>query len=144
MLPRLLFATAAHDVIPPTRTFQLRATLSVGQEVPRPKGSRGATGLFSGRLTRTTSSTTITWRLAFRKLTGPALAAQIRHGLRGRTGPILVRLCAPCRSGAHGTARVPGQPARMAILFGESYVNVTTRRNPRGEIRGQIPKVSPG
>ncbi len=138
------FVAASPGVTPPARTFSLRATLTVGQEVPRPSATLGGRGLLTATLTPTASGATIVWRLTFTKLTGQATAASIRRGEPGHTGPLLARLCAPCRSGAHGTVRVSGQPARHAILFGETYVNVATKRNPRGEIRGQIPKVSPG
>jgi Ca2+-binding RTX toxin-like protein len=138
----------ATGATPPTtiptedKHFAIKATLTVGHVVPHPKGTRGATGRFTGTLTPTGTGSTLVWRLTFAKLTGPALRAEVRTGLSGRTGPVLVVLCAPCRSGDHGTLDVDGQPARRALLSGETYVNVQTTRNPRGEIRGQIPKVS--
>jgi hypothetical protein len=114
------------------------ATLTAGQEVPRPKGVRGATGRFTATVTSTGVGATIVWRLTFSRLTGRAIAAHIHLGVPGRAGGVLVALCAPCRSGAQGTLNVDGQPARKAILSGETYVNVHTTKNPAGEVRGQI------
>jgi hypothetical protein len=82
----------------------------------------------------------LTWRLNFSRLTGRALAAHIHIGPRGRTGGVAVSLCGPCRSGARATTNVSG--ATLAALeAGRTYVNVHTKRNPTGEIRGQLPAV---
>ena len=83
----------------------------------------------------------IAWRLTFSKLTGRALAAHIHSGVRGKAGPVIVPLCAPCRSGARGRATV-GASVLNALEAGGTYVNVHTRKNPLGEIRGQISAVA--
>jgi hypothetical protein len=122
---------------------RVTATLSPGQAVPRPKGAtRRARGVFSATVTTTaTGGATLAWRLTFTRLTGPARTAHVHQGRPGRTGPILVRLCGPCRSGMSATAQVRTQAARMAILQGNAYVEIHTKRNPRGEIRGQIRRI---
>lgn len=97
---------------------------------------------------------TLTWRLTFRNLSGPALAAQIRIGRPGSTGPVAITLCAPCRSGARG--RVPlgrqfavvvdqgvicnNQPPCSFAEPGQfgAYVAIRTSAHPQGEIRGQL------
>ena len=137
------FAAASLGVTPPARKFSLEATLTVGQEVSHPKETRGGSGLFTATLTRTAAGATIVWRLTFKRLTGPAVAAHIHSGMPGHSGPILVRLCRPCASGARGTVKVSGQPARRAILSGGAYVEVRTKKNRGGEIRGQIAKLGP-
>ena len=129
---------------PTTKLFTLTAPLAVGQAVPHPKGTRGATGAFSATLTAGAAGGTVVWRLSFSRLTGPAVVARIYNGLPGGRGPLLARLCAPCRAGAHGTVRVNGLPAVRALVFGEAYVNVQTKRNPGGEVRGQIGKIAGG
>jgi hypothetical protein len=48
-----------------------------------------------------------------------------------------VPLCAPCKSGASGRATV-GASVLNALEAGRGYVNVHTRKNPAGEIRGQL------
>jgi len=61
-----------------------------------------------------------------------------RPGARpGRSGGVLIPLCGPCRSGVSGAVDVPAAALR-AILSGGTYVNVHTKKNPPGEIRGQL------
>ena len=129
---------------PTTKLFTLTAPLDVGQEVRRPQGTRGAKGLFKATLAAGASGATIDWRLSLSHLTGSVVAARIYKALPGQAGPILVRLCAPCRAGARGRVQVSSLPPLRALLFGEAYVNVQTKRNPGGEIRGQIGKVAGG
>jgi CHRD domain len=117
----------------------LRTALNARQEVPRPKGALGrAAGTFVGTVTKEGTTGSVTWRLTFSRLTGRAVAAHIHIGRRGRSGPVAVVLCGPCRSGARGSASVPAS-ALAAIEAGRAYVNVHTARNPAGEIRGQLP-----
>jgi Cu/Zn superoxide dismutase len=120
----------------------VRATLSASQERPKPRGKvRRARGVFTATVTKNGASGEITWRLTFSKLTGRAVAAHIHRGARGKAGPVIVSLCAPCRSGARGKATVDGS-VLSALEAGTAYVNVHTRRNPAGEIRGQIRAVA--
>jgi Ca2+-binding RTX toxin-like protein len=119
------------------------ATLSPRQAVPRPVGAkRGAAGRFTATVTATGTGATLRWRLTFKGLTGAARTAHVHQGRPGQTGRVLARLCAPCRSGMSGTTQVIGQPARMALNQGNAYVEIHTKRNPRGEIRGRIVRVS--
>ena len=138
------------------------ATLSPKQE---PHGSSGTgIGLLRAVLTSHPSRRsqsepfnqhdTLSWRLTFRKLGGPALAAQIRIGQPGSKGPVAITLCAPCRSGAHGSAPL-GRPLAIVVdqgpicdalppcTFAEpsqlgAYVEIKTSAHPQGEIRGQL------
>ena len=116
----------------------LAAALTVRHEVPRPTGTRGGAGRFTATSTTTGTGATIAWRLTFTRLSGPAVSAHIHLGGPGKAGPVIAALCSPCRSGASGTATLDGQVARKAVLNGETYVNVHTKRNPAGEIRGQL------
>lgn len=116
----------------------LAATLSAGQEVPKPTGVRTAAGgRFVVTLVRTGTTGRLAWRLTFHGLTGPGTGAHIHLANAGRPGPVAISLCGPCRSGAGGTARASGAVV-AALLAGRTYVNVHTARNPAGEIRGQI------
>ena len=117
-----------------TKTLKFKAALNVGQEVPHPKGTKvGA----SGRFTATLTGTTLKWRLTFTHLSGPATAAHIHRGVKGKSGPILVSLCGPCKSPVTGMSTVT--PAEIALMKArKTYVNVHTAKNPGGEIRGQL------
>ena len=119
-------------------TFTLSAKLTAGQEIPKQVVKvSGATGAFSGTLTKRGVGAKLTFKLTFSHLSGPAFAAHIHLGKPGVSGNVLVPLCAPCRSGVHGTKTVSGAIAK-AIEAGKTYVNVHTTKNPNGEIRGQI------
>jgi CHRD domain len=123
----------------------LKATLNVGQEVPKPAGvKRGAMGLFTATLSRQSGgSGTLTWKLTFRRLTGAATAAHIHLGRPGKSGPIAIPLCGPCTSGVTGTTQAPATVVRTLLRNG-AYANVHTMKNPSGEIRGQITKAAAG
>jgi CHRD domain-containing protein len=116
-------------------TFKLSAKLTAKQEVPKPKGvPAGATGTFTGKLV----GNKLTWKLTFKGLSGAALAAHIHMGKAGKAGDVLIPLCPPgCRSGKSGTATVK-KDVRDAIERNGTYVNVHTKKNPGGEIRGQV------
>jgi hypothetical protein len=119
----------------------VKTTLRASQERPKPKGKLArATGTFTATVSRSGTTGVITWRLTFSKLSGRAIAAHIHSGARGKAGPVIVPLCAPCRSGAHGRATVDAS-VLDALESGRSYVNVHTKKNPAGEIRGQIAAV---
>lgn len=119
----------------------VKTTMRAGQEVPKPKGKvKRATGTFTATVTKSGSSAVIAWRLTFSRLTGRAVAAHIHSGARGKPGAVIVPLCAPCRSGMRGTTTVDASVVG-ALESGRTYVNVHTKKNPAGEIRGQIASV---
>jgi hypothetical protein len=118
----------------PAKTTALKATLNVGQEVPKPTGATGATGTFTATLS---DNGTLKWMMTFRRLTGAAGAAHIHLGKPGKAGPVAVPLCGPCTSGRGGTVKVP-RKYWAAVSSGAAYVNVHTARNAGGEIRGQL------
>jgi plastocyanin len=115
---------------------RVAAPLDTKQVVGRTTAKR-ANGLFTGTLERGRTGGTLSWQLSFNRLTGPALAAHIHAGRPGRSGGILIPLCGPCRAGATGTVDVPAT-AMQALLSGGTYVNVHTKKNSGGEIRGQL------
>jgi CHRD domain len=124
-----------------TLLANVRVGLRASQERPKPKGKvRRARGTFTATVTKSGSTAVVSWRLTFSRLTGRAIAAHIHSGRRGVAGPVIVPLCAPCRSGASGKATV--NASVLSVLeSGRAYVNVHTRKNPKGEIRGQLPAV---
>jgi CHRD domain len=116
----------------------VKTSLRASQERPKPKGKvRRARGTFTATVTKSGSSAVVSWRLTFSRLTGKAIAAHIHSGRRGVAGPVIVPLCAPCRSGARGKATVNAS-VLAALESGRTYVNVHTRKNAGGEIRGQL------
>jgi hypothetical protein len=110
------------------------ATLNAGQEKPTPKRTQNGA---AGKFTATLSGTTLTWKLTFSHLSGPATAAHIHAGKRGVAGAVIVPLCGPCTSGQTGTATVSSSVVSQ-MKAGTTYVNVHTNLNQGGEIRGQI------
>ena len=119
-------------------SMKFKAALNIGQEVPHPKGvAAGASGSFRATLT----GTTLKWTLTFAHLSGPASAAHIHMGVKGKPGAVLLPLCGPCKSPVSGTATVT-QAEITAMGARKTYVNVHTAKNPNGEIRGQITRAT--
>ena len=127
---------AALAVGSPSKSTTFSAALNIGQEKPVPKGTKSGA---SGHFTATLAGTTLTWKLTFTHLSGPATAAHIHAGARGKPGAVIVPLCGPCTSPASGTATLT-QAQIDSMKAGLTYANVHTAKNPNGEIRGQITK----
>ena len=133
----LVAASVAVGAKPTPTAFKLKAALNIGQEKPIPKGTKlGA----SGRFTATLNGTSLTWRLTFTHLSGPATAAHIHLGPRKVAGPVVVPLCGPCTSPVTGSPTTLTADQVKDLLAGKYYVNVHTAKNPGGEIRGQLTK----
>ena len=129
-----LIAAALAFAGPSQTGGNLAARLNTAQEVPQPRATGGR-----GQLTGSLRNGVLRWRLTFSGLTGPAVAAHIHLALAGTANPRpAVSLCGPCRSGETGSSRVPSAAVARRIIRGGAYVNIHTRRNPAGEIRGQI------
>ena len=119
-------------------SYKVNTKLNTRLEVPRPKGTTRGTGTFTGTLKVVNAKrATLAWKLTFARLTGPAIAAHVHLGAPGKAGKVVVSLCGPCRSGRGGTTRVSAVAA-TAMIAGRAYVNVHTKRNPGGEIRGNV------
>ena len=125
-------------------SYRIKTTLSTKLEVPRPKGTTKGTGTFTGTLKVVRANkATLAWKLTFARLSGPAIAAHVHLGAPGKAGKVVVPLCGPCRSGRGGTKSVSAAAA-AAMIAGKAYVNVHTKANPKGEIRGTVKAVSAG
>lgn len=137
---RLVAAPRARgDVAVSQAVIRLAASLTVGQEVPRPRvAGVGA----AGRFTATLSGRTLSWRMTFSRLSGPATGAAVHRGRRGQAGAGMFRLCSSCASPKTGTV-VLTQSQVSALLSGGTYVRISTRANPGGEVRGQIGRQVP-
>jgi hypothetical protein len=130
-----LVFSAFSSAQPAAAHFRLSATLNAGQEIPKQAvKNQAGHGSFTGTLV----GTKLTWKLTFAKLTGPAVAAHIHLGAMGKSGNVIVPLCAAdCKSGLTGTATVSASLLATIKKHG-TYVNVHTAKNPNGEIRGQV------
>jgi hypothetical protein len=119
-------------------TTGLKASLDALQEVP-PQAVKvpRARGVLTGRLTTYRTHSEISWQLTFVGISGRALVAHVHLGKYGKSGPIGFQLCRPCRTGIHDRLAVTAKVVN-AIKNGAAYVDIHTKKNPRGEIRGQI------
>jgi hypothetical protein len=118
----------------PSNSYEVHGALNARAETPAPTGvPAAARGSFIGIL----DGNKLYWRLSFRGLSGPAIAAHIHLGARGVAGAVAVPLCGPCQSGIVGTATLTRAQV-TALRAGRTYVNVHTPRNGAGEIRAQL------
>jgi hypothetical protein len=115
--------------------MQFTATLTTAQEV-MPK-EKGAPAMAGGKFTAVLTGSTLKWTLTFSHLSGPAIAAHVHMGAKGKAGAVLIPLCGPCKTTSSGTPQVTAAEMK-AMSGGMTYVNVHTKLNPNGEIRGQV------
>lgn len=123
--------------------FDVAATLNWQQVVPKAAHPmKRATGSLSGDLDHQLRE--LNWKLVYRGLSGRPTRAEIHVGKLGQRGPLLLALCGPkvtkarlCRSGLKGT-KIVSKSAVLTLEAGNTYVQLYTRRNPAGELRGQI------
>ena len=119
-------------------TAGFKAVLRPGQELTYPNGRRAASiGHFTGHLT----GKTLRWTLTYSHLSGRPTVARLNKGVRGTNGAPFKSLCRTCTTTTRGTLTLTASQL-SAMLSGHTYVNVHTAMNTRGEIRGQISRVS--
>jgi hypothetical protein len=120
--------------------LKLSAKMNARQVVPhKPKGNVArATGTFTGTLAAGGLRRKLSWRITYRKLDHPRIViADIHYGKPGQFGPVIVRLCGPCKTGQRGVVKVK-RTWVPAIKSGSAFITLITAKNPNGEIRGQI------
>jgi hypothetical protein len=123
-----------------TQTVKLSAKMDARQVVPhKPKGEvAGAAGTVTGTLSSSGARWKLAWRITYSRLDHPSIViADIHYGKPGQFGPIVVRLCAPCKTGQQGVVKVKASWL-PAIKSGDTFMTLITGKNPNGEIRGQI------
>jgi hypothetical protein len=124
------------------RLVKLRADMTPAQENGAPALTRkGEHGLFTATFDK--SKATLTWHLTYVRASSPAVAAHIHQGKRGQDGGAYLTLCASearCKSGAHGTLGKKQAVAAydLGVILSGTYVELHTRVNSPGEMRGQI------
>jgi hypothetical protein len=122
-------------------TANFRVRMTAAREIPKPRGNvKRAFGFFRADVTKAGTSAQLEWKLTYTRLTSRVIGAHIHRGAPGTTGRVVVALCGPCKSGVQKSVRL--RPALVeALEDGLLYVNVHTRRNKKGEIRAQLPRV---
>lgn len=136
-------------------TITYRVDMDSASVVPRATVPKTAKGFFAAKLVivKWRPLATLSWKLYLSGLSSPstsrAIEAHIHTGRPGTVGPEVIRLCGPCAPSARGNTTLPAAVARQ--ISGSSfwpggperaYVDVHTRRNPRGEIRGSLIEAS--
>lgn len=116
-------------------TLYFQAKMTAAAEVP-PKQSNG-TGTVMATLD--TASKTLSYKVTWENLTGPAMAAHF-HGPapKGKNSGVQVPIAGKMpTSPAFGSAMLSDDQIKQ-LEAGMWYVNVHTKANPGGEIRGQV------
>lgn len=106
-------ASRGHQGSSVLKTYRVSATL---------KGT-GVSGSFTGSLGANGSKGTLVWKVTLKPSTA-ASAVEIRAGSTS-AGKLLLRLCAPCASTAHGTKIISGT-ALTTVVAGHAGVVVHT------------------
>jgi CHRD domain-containing protein len=134
----LVAALASTALAVAATQYRVSAHLTARVEVPRPVGkTKKAAGAFTGAYVVHAKALTLKWKLSYNHLTSAATAATLRQGKPGLIGRQLTILCKPCKSGA-GATTLMRKSMLKALRSGEAFVMIYTKRNPAGEIRGQI------
>jgi CHRD domain-containing protein len=132
MQPRSLRA----DVVP-GRTVVAYALANGSEEAPTPIDSKGTA---FGRFVLNQDRTKLLYEIRWSGLTGDATAMHLHAGVRGKPGSVVVpfQLDAPASGEAIG--EVDNIPPAVADAFINQglYLNIHTKVNPGGEIRGQV------
>lgn len=117
------------------QTVQFHATLAGTSEVP-PKQTE-ASGTATATLDRGTKI--LTYDITYQGLSGPASAMHF-HGPAGpsQNSGVQVPIPAPLTSPVHGTTAALSDQQVQQLMDNKWYVNVHTKANPGGELRGQL------
>ena len=117
-------------------TVHMKATLTGAAEVP----PHQTNGKGTADVTVDTATKKLTWRVDYSGLTGPATAAHF-HGRAdaSKNAGVEVPIVPPGPSPLSGSATITDAELQQ-LLNGMMYINVHTKANPAGEIRGQVEK----
>jgi len=138
LLVALASAGVAAAVAVKVKPRHVNAHLTTRVMVPKPVHTKKkAFGVFSGAYVVEKKDVRLTWKLAFTKLSGKVTGATLRQGKPGLIGTTITVLCKPCKSGKGATTLLRKSTAN-ALDSGQAYVQLYTKSNPAGELRGQI------
>src|ERR1700760_3941651 len=139
-MTRIVFASlvlgAAIAFAGPACAEKFKATLDGKSEVP----AAASTATGSADLDYDAASKKLSWKVTYSGLTGPATAAHF-HGPAetGKNAGVAVAIPNAASSPVEGSATLTDAQA-ADLEAGKYYVNVHTKDNPGGEIRGQVTK----
>jgi len=139
-MTRILFTPLVLGVViafaAPACAEKFKATLDAKSEVP-PNASAG-TG--TADIDYDPATKKLSWKVTYSGLSGPATAAHF-HGPAevGKNAGVAVAIPNATSSPAEGSATLTDAQA-ADLEAGKYYVNVHTKDNPGGEIRGQVTK----
>ena len=137
---RMLVATlalgAAAILAGPASAEKFKATLDGKSEVPATTSS----GTGTADVDYDAATKKLSWKLTYSGLTGPATAAHF-HGPAepGKNAGVAVAIPNAGSSPAEGSATLTAAQA-ADLEAGRYYINIHTKANPGGEIRGQVTK----
>ncbi len=117
------------------RSFKV--TLNGAQQVPPVRTAGSGTAA----ITYDPATRRVTWSITYHGLSGPVTMAHF-HGpaAAGKNGPAQIWLTkkgSPVKSPIKGAATLTAAQAKQ-FAGGDWYINVHTKANPAGEIRGQV------
>ena len=120
----------------PASAEKFKAALDGKSEVPPTTST--ATG--TADINYDPATKKVTWTLTYSGLTGPATAAHF-HGPAeaGKNAGVAVAIPNAAKSPVEGSATLTDQQA-ADLEAGRYYINIHTKANPGGEIRGQVTK----
>ena len=115
-------------------TEKFHATLTAASEVPPSK----STGSGEADVSLDTATHEITYNVTFSGFSSAAVAAHI-HGpaAPGKNAGVIVPLGNNPTSPIHGSHKLTAEQEKQ-LTAGEYYVNIHTKNNPAGAIRGQL------
>ncbi len=127
----VLFAATASAA-----TVKFHATLTASAEVPPSK----STGSGEATVSLDTATHTITYDVTFKGFSSAVVAAHI-HGPAepGKNAGVLIAFPANPTSPIHGTATLTPEQEQQ-LTAGLLYVNIHSKNNPSGAVRGQLTK----
>ena len=127
----------------------LHANLNVPQEVSQTATNTPATAVGVASMLFTPSTDTLQYAISYAGLSSAPFMAHFHFGLPSTNGPILQTICGkpkPTLEGAcpdanagmmHGSWHLSASEAKD-LLMGKVYINLHTKLNQNGEIRGQV------
>jgi hypothetical protein len=115
-------------------TMKFHATLDTASEVPPTK----STGSGEATASLDTTSHELTYDVEFKGFSSDVTAAHI-HGpaAPGKNAGVVLPLGSMPKSPIHGSAKLTAEQ-EQELLAGMYYINVHTKNNPSGAVRGQL------